>query len=158
MEPIPRPVVDPSAQPEDVDYVKGAFLLIRREALRKAGPLDERFFMYCEEADLCLRVRNAGWRVVIWPGVAVTHLAGGSTGGDRLTPAAVRQRLTSRLLFVAKHRPAIVFAGYLTASLGATVWYGLLRSVGRVGPGTVRARLQAIREAVTSYAEWTACG
>jgi GT2 family glycosyltransferase len=155
MEPLPRPVVDRASRPEDVDYVKGAFLLLRQEVLHKVGPLDERFFMYCEEADLCYRARRAGWRVVIWPGVAVTHLAGGSTGGHRLTAAAVRQRLTSRFLFVAKHRPAAEFAAYLSASSLATLWYGLLTWTGRVGEGTVRARMEAIRKAVASYGQWT---
>ena len=93
--------------------------------------------------------------MVLWPGVAVTHLAGGSTGGDRLTPPAVRQRLMSRLLFVAKHRPAPLFAAYLAASSFATLWYGLLAWTGKVGKGTVRARLEAIGEAVACYAEWT---
>src|SRR5437762_539513 len=48
----------------DVDAVIGAFLLIRREVIEQIGPMDERFFMYCEDEDWCFRAKQAGWRVV----------------------------------------------------------------------------------------------
>lgn len=51
---------DPIAE---ADWVDGAALVLRAAALRRTGLFDERFFMYCEEADLCLRARRAGWRV-----------------------------------------------------------------------------------------------
>ena len=47
-----------------VDWVTGAALLVRREAIAQVGPLDEGFFMYSEELDWCHRFRDAGWRVV----------------------------------------------------------------------------------------------
>lgn len=53
------------------DWIDGAALLVRRAALEAAGPFDERYFMYFEEPDLCLRLRRAGWRV----GVAVDAVA-----------------------------------------------------------------------------------
>jgi GT2 family glycosyltransferase len=45
------------------DWVDGGTMLVRREAFERVGDFDERFWGYCEEADLCLRVRGAGWRV-----------------------------------------------------------------------------------------------
>jgi GT2 family glycosyltransferase len=62
----------------DVEVVMGSALLARREALEEAGPFDEGYFMYFEEADLCRRVRAAGWRVVFDPSAEVTHLGGES--------------------------------------------------------------------------------
>ena len=58
---------------QDVDWLVGACLLVRRAAIAQVGLLDERFFMYSEETDWCLRMRRAGWRVVYLPAARVTH-------------------------------------------------------------------------------------
>jgi GT2 family glycosyltransferase len=58
----------------DVDWVSGAAATIRRDAIREIGYLDEQFFMYWEDADLCQRMRKAGWDVVYYPYPEVTHL------------------------------------------------------------------------------------
>ncbi len=63
----------------DVDAVVGAFMLIRREALEQAGLLDEAFFMYGEDLDLCYRVKAHGWRVVYYPVVTVLHVKGAAS-------------------------------------------------------------------------------
>ena len=60
----------------DVDAVVGAFMVIRREALEQVGLLDETFFMYGEDLDLCYRLKQRGWRVVYYPAVTVLHLKG----------------------------------------------------------------------------------
>lgn len=59
---------------QDVDWVCGSFLLMRRECLEQVGDLDERFFIYDEDIDWCLRARNANWKVRFWPGVSMVHL------------------------------------------------------------------------------------
>ncbi|MDP9231431.1 MAG: glycosyltransferase family 2 protein [Actinomycetota bacterium] len=56
-----------------VDWVAGAALFLRREALDDVGLFDEGFFIYFEEVDLCLRVRQAGWDVGYFPGATVVH-------------------------------------------------------------------------------------
>ncbi|HXJ62517.1 MAG TPA: glycosyltransferase family 2 protein [Actinomycetota bacterium] len=66
-----------------VDWVSGSAMLIRRAALDRAGLLDEGFFLYGEELDLCTRLRDAGWQVVFTPEVEVTHVGGVSTGRSR---------------------------------------------------------------------------
>ena len=60
----------------DVDWVPGAFFLLRREALAKTGLFDPIFFIYLEEVDLCRRIKQAGYRVSYWPDVVVTHIGG----------------------------------------------------------------------------------
>ncbi len=60
-------------RPRSVDWVAGAALLLRREALDDVGLFDEGFFIYFEEVDLCLRLRRAGWEVRYFPGVSVVH-------------------------------------------------------------------------------------
>ena len=65
----------PAAARHDVDWLVGAAMLCRREALEAAElpPFDERFFLYSEETDLCRRVKRAGWRVVYVPEATVIH-------------------------------------------------------------------------------------
>ena len=66
-----------------VDWVSGSAMLLRRAALDRIGLLDEGFFLYGEELDLCTRLRDAGWQVVFTPEVEVTHEGGVSTGRSR---------------------------------------------------------------------------
>ncbi len=70
--------LDPDQQ-ADVDAVVGAFMLMRAGALEQAGLLDESFFMYGEDVDLCFRIKQHGWRVVYHPQVTVYHLKGASS-------------------------------------------------------------------------------
>lgn len=63
----------------DVDWVSGAALWLRRDALDAIGGWDERYFMYVEDVDLCERLDAAGWRVVYEPAGVVTHVQGAST-------------------------------------------------------------------------------
>lgn len=70
--------LDPDTQ-ADVDSVVGAFMLLRSEALQQVGLLDEEFFMYGEDLDLCYRIRQRGWRVVYYPAVTVLHVKGASS-------------------------------------------------------------------------------
>jgi GT2 family glycosyltransferase len=67
------------SEPRPVEALKGACLLLRRAALNQVGLLDERYFMYTEEVDLCLRLRLAGWELWYVPSAAVTHFGGGSS-------------------------------------------------------------------------------
>ncbi len=63
----------------EVDSVVGAFMLIRREALQEVGLLDERFFMYAEDLDLCYRIKQRGWQVWYNADVTVLHYKGQSS-------------------------------------------------------------------------------
>ena len=64
---------------QDVDWLVGAALLVRAEALAAVGGFDPGFFMYSEETDLCRRIKSAGWRVVYEPGAMVIHYEGRSS-------------------------------------------------------------------------------
>jgi len=85
---------------QNVDWLVGACLCLRPEAVRQVGLFDERFFMYSEEIDLCQRLRAAGWRVRFEPSAEVLHLEGGSSRTDL---AARDQRFqASKLAYAAK--------------------------------------------------------
>lgn len=64
--------------PVEVDWVSGACMLVRQEMVEQVGLLDERFFLYFEDNDWCLRMRKAGWRVVYDPRFSVVHFGGAS--------------------------------------------------------------------------------
>ena len=62
--------------PIDVEAVSGALTMVSREAFERAGPWDEGFFLHCEDLDLCLRFRQAGWRILFVPAAAAIHHRG----------------------------------------------------------------------------------
>lgn len=88
-----------------VDWVSGACLMARREAVEQAGLLDEAIFMYFEDNDWCLRIRQAGWKVYYNPQVEIVHLGGQSL---KQNPKAQQAYYKSLSYFYAKHysRPA----------------------------------------------------
>ncbi len=69
----------PDDREQDVDWLEGACLMARAEVVRQIGGLDERFFMYSEEMDWCLRAKRAGWHVVYLPQAAIIHYGGKSS-------------------------------------------------------------------------------
>jgi GT2 family glycosyltransferase len=58
----------------DVDCVWGAAMMVRREVFAKTGGFDERYFMYGEDLEWCMRVRDLGWRVTFTPEIKIVHL------------------------------------------------------------------------------------
>lgn len=68
-----------TAKPRQVDVLMGASLILRREVLEKIGLMDESYFMYSEEVDLCFRLQRAGWRLYWVPSSEVIHYGGQST-------------------------------------------------------------------------------
>ena len=80
--------------------MQGAVLLLRRDAFDAVGGFDEDFFMYGEDADLCERLRSAGWRVELYEAAEFVHVGGGSTGTRR--ERMDRELLRSWLRLIAK--------------------------------------------------------
>ncbi len=63
-------------RPQPVEAISGAFMLMRAEALQQVGPLDEGYFLHCEDLDWCKRFHDNGWQILFVPGVAITHHQG----------------------------------------------------------------------------------
>jgi GT2 family glycosyltransferase len=134
----------PDDEQAEVDSVVGACMLIRGEALQAIGLMDERFFMYGEDLDLCLRIRQAGWRVVYQPSVRVLHHKGRAT--RKSSNRMIREFYRSMELFhqkhFAAHTPALVNLGVqLAVRLGCAIALArnaarpsTRRSVGSAGP------------------------
>jgi len=71
------------SDPVEVDWVSGACMMVRRTAFEAVGGMDEQFFLYWEDADLCFRLKQRGWPTTYNPSVAVTHLTGRSSSRAR---------------------------------------------------------------------------
>jgi GT2 family glycosyltransferase len=84
-----------------VDWVSGACMLARRDALETVKGFDERYFLYWEDADLCRRLRQAGYHVRYLPAATAIHLVGHSS--KRAQPAAIRAFHDSAYLYYATH-------------------------------------------------------
>ena len=127
----------------EAEFLMGACLLVRRQAADTVGLFDEDFFMFSEETDWLYRFRQAGWKVLFYPGAEFVHV-GGATTSQNWGPM-YREQLRGHLRFLAKHgseRDAERARRLLLASMR-------LRSVAFRGP-----RRQTSREA----ARWLSRG
>ncbi len=103
----------------DVDFVLGAFMLMRRRALELVGGFSSGYWMYAEEVDLCRRFRDDGWRVRYVPTAHVTHIRAAATSArdDEMLPQLYR----SRARWYRRHRAkplARVAVGLMWMGLG----------------------------------------
>ena len=85
----------------EAEFLMGACLLVRRQAADTVGLFDEDFFMFSEETDWCYRFRQAGWKVLFFPGAEFVHV-GGATTAQNWGPM-YREQLRGHLRFLAKH-------------------------------------------------------
>jgi asparagine synthase (glutamine-hydrolysing) len=80
---------------QDVDWVAGSFMLLRRQVFRETGGFSEAYFMYGEDMEWCYRIRDCGWRIRYYPQASVVHLDHGSSairwGDRRIAICAQRQ-------------------------------------------------------------------
>jgi N-acetylglucosaminyl-diphospho-decaprenol L-rhamnosyltransferase len=83
----------------EAEYLFGACMLVRREAVDSVGGFDEDFFLMSEEVDWCYRFRQAGWKVLFYPGAEVVHVVGAS-----LNPRQFHAIVRGHLQFLRKHR------------------------------------------------------
>ena len=114
----------------ECDWTSGSFMFARREALASSGLLDERFFIYSEEPDLCLRMRRDGWKIRHLPHLTIIHHAG--KGGVR--PRMIAQDVYTRKQYAHKHFTTPRRTAYLTA-LGVG---HLIRAIGPQDPSGKR--------------------
>lgn len=135
-------------QPFAIDHPLGACLLLRRKALTQVGLLDEGYFMYVEEVDLCYRLKQAGWQVYHVPAAQVVHHGGQST---RQLPDRMFVELhRSRYRFFHKYRlPAFRWAHRQITRLGLA-WRARQDRrefrEGRLSEQALAGRLAAYRE------------
>jgi GT2 family glycosyltransferase len=104
------------------DWTSGSFMLARREAIESAGYMDERFFIFSEEPDLCFRMKRAGWDVRHLPLMTILHHADKAGVSSRITAQDAYARLQhARKHFSLPHRLVYAAALFLRYGLRAVV-------------------------------------
>jgi GT2 family glycosyltransferase len=129
---------DPAAyeRPHAVDWVSGACVLVRRTVLEEIGGLDERFFHYSEDVDLCKRVWEHGYEVRYVPAAVAEHAGGGSAPRAGLLPILA----ASRIRYSEKYdRPLVSALVRATVALGAATHVPFART-----PAARRWHLRAL--------------
>lgn len=120
-------------------FICGGCMLVPLEAIREAGMLDERFFIYAEDADWSVRLARSGHPLRHAPAAEVWHKGGGATG--RGSPMHDYHDVRSTLLWVRKHHPA-----WLPVALGYWGWRAVLPKMVRGEWTRLRAVLRAYRD------------
>jgi N-acetylglucosaminyl-diphospho-decaprenol L-rhamnosyltransferase len=127
-------------RPGSPEWVSGACILVRRAALEEIGGLDEGFFMYSEDVDLCRRLRNAGYDIRLEPEAVCVHHGGRSAPRAELLPVLAR----SRMRYANKHHGA-VFASLQRAGIGlGALTHMLLSTKGPAQRAGYRHALRAV--------------
>jgi N-acetylglucosaminyl-diphospho-decaprenol L-rhamnosyltransferase len=129
-------------RPRPVDWLMGAALVLRREALDDVGLFDEGFFLYSEETDLCLRLRHHGWRACYFPEVTVVHHESQFSAG--IPARRINEMWRSRHRYWRKHHST---AGARAAALATGGQYAL-----RAAAGTILGRDEAFRARMRLHA------
>jgi len=97
-----------------VDILSGCFWVVRRDALKQVGLLDEGFFMYGEDMDWCKRFKQSGWQVVFLPEAEAIHYGGGSSSNAPIRFFLEKQRADLR--YWRKHHHGMAVGAYLAIS------------------------------------------
>jgi hypothetical protein len=99
----------PDNEIREVDWVTGACLMVNHDVIEQVGGLDENIFMYCEDAEWCYRIKQAGWAIYYYPAAEIAHYRGQSSKLRRehhdysLSLWGAQQYTSSILYFYAKH-------------------------------------------------------
>ena len=134
---------------EAVEWISGCAWVLRGEAIREVGPLDEDYFMYFEDVDYCWRLRVAGWTVVAEPGVEILH--GGSVGSARSHELPADGGGAPVLHFFRKFRPETPCEDVMAALLaGWRVRRVLHAAAGLLGDSRARVREQRYVTAIAA--------
>ncbi|WP_225938200.1 glycosyltransferase family 2 protein [Leptothermofonsia sichuanensis] len=106
-------------QPQPVDWLPGASMMIRRQVFDTIGLMDEGYFLYYEETDFCLQAKRAGWSCWYVPQSRIMHIAGQSTGVSSHTTPLKRQ---PQYLFDSRRRYFVKNHGWFYAAIADIVW------------------------------------
>jgi GT2 family glycosyltransferase len=129
------------------DWTIGSFMLVRRDALAAVGGgFDERFFVYSEEVDLCLRIKRAGWTIVHLPTLTILHHG---SSARTLDARMAQQNAYAQLQYADKHFDSLHRIGFRAALL---LRYGL-RSLPPFGDPQRRTAARAAASLVLGHAD-----
>ena len=135
------------ATPGSPDWVSGACMLVRRSVFERLDGLDDAFFLYGEDIDLCARVREAGWEVRFEPAAIARHTGGASRPKEELLPVLA----ASRVLYARKHPRSRLAVVLETAGIALGHATHVVTSIRR--PAARRGHLAALKAALGAPAD-----
>jgi GT2 family glycosyltransferase len=120
---------------ERLDFLTAASMLVSRKALEDVGLMDDRFFLYWEDAELCFRLRRKGWRLAVAPSSTLLHRVNASAGKD--TASTERYFTYSAIRFLSQyaHIPALASSWFLGRRLLHRALSGRTESIANVWQG-----------------------
>lgn len=137
-------------EPFEVDWISGGSFMVRRSIYNDIGGLDERFHLFSEDVDWCMRIKNSGWKVFCLPKVKIVHIGGASTNKNFFSLVVNRYR--SKLIFTKKYsNKAEIFIIRLIVLLGLML--RLLGSFFKKYSGS-REKRERIKAYLTSILFW----
>jgi len=115
--------------PLKVDWVSGSCMIIRREALEDTGTLDERYFMYVEDLDICYRMWQKNWEVYYYPEAKIMHHIAGSSGRGKIK-SSFRMQRSVFYFFWKNYRKdwRIILIPLLILALGFRLFLSIIKS------------------------------
>jgi GT2 family glycosyltransferase len=130
----------------ECDWLSGSNLLLRAEALRKVGLFDERYFLYFEDADLCYRLRLAGWKCLLVTKAVIYHTGGKSTPG-KLNYWRAYYYTRNRFLFFKSHTSGLTLPIAFLSIFAHVFRHMLILPLrGDTGKAKLRAELLGFRD------------
>ncbi len=127
---------------QDLDWVTGAFLLVRKEVIGEIGGLDEDYFMYGEDVDFCFRAKEKGWKIKYLPKWSITHFGGSSSTRD----FPIISEFKGIKIFYEKHYPSWQYPFlrmfFKIGAFGRMILFGMLE-----GGGSAKIYAKAFRVA-----------
>lgn len=132
-----------------VDWVSGACLATRRDIWERLGGLDEAFFMYCEDVDYCLRVRNAGYQIPFVAESLVTHYEG--AGRPWIGKAALQRTARSYSIYLAKHHDIRIARAASLALASVFFMRAMAFGVLALKPSAEQQRKQVVNDKLNAY-------
>jgi GT2 family glycosyltransferase len=138
----------------EVDFVTGCFLLIKTDLWIKLHGFDETFFMYAEEADLCLRARKFGARPLVTPNAEIIHYGGAS---EAMRASKLEKLFAAKVTFIKKHWPVWkIWAAKFFLRLHVLLRFGVLRGLGWAGIAAAKQKSEEWKVVWQSRSRWLA--
>ncbi len=101
---------------QEVDFVAGTFMMLRRKALEEIGLFDEDYFCYVEDVDICWRMKEKNWKVYFYPEARCVHLYGENIRKDNIHPEIYHARGMYHF-FNKYYQPNFLYKSFLTTCL-----------------------------------------
>lgn len=101
---------------KEITFVTGCCMLIKREVVEKVGMLPDEYFMYFEDVDFCVRVKEAGYKIIYEPTAVIYHKVGLSGGGEE-SPFSIKWCTRNRIYFMNKYKHKVSKINFILSKL-----------------------------------------